>query len=98
MEYAALRRALSDRESALAKNRSALRREEALESLEKLRRGDVIHIASGRFSGHGVVFDPALRNDLRAPLGLTVDNQDKRVNPSDFNIPVQASQRMRIPK
>src|SRR5699024_3745249 len=58
MEYAALRRALSDRESALAKNRSALRREEALESLEKLRRGDVIHIPSGRFSGHAVVLDP----------------------------------------
>src|SRR5699024_135617 len=64
MEYAALRRALSDRESALAKNRSALRREEALESLEKLRRGDVIHIPSGRFSGHAVVLDPGLRNDL----------------------------------
>lgn len=98
MEYAALRRALSDRESALAKNRSALRREEALESLEKLRRGDVIHIPSGRFSGHAVVLDPGLRNDLPAPLVLTVDKQVKRVNSSDFTIPVQASQRIRIPK
>ncbi|MEE2048516.1 RNA helicase, partial [Nocardiopsis tropica] len=48
MEYASLRRALSDRESVLSKTRSAQRRDEALESLEKLRPGDIIRIPSGR--------------------------------------------------
>lgn len=98
MEYAGLRRALSDRESMLAKNRSAQRRDDALESLEKLRPGDIIRIPSGRFSGHAVVLDPGLRLDLPAPLVLTVDKQVKRVNASDFTVPVQPSGRMRIPK
>ena len=98
MEYAALRRALSDRESMLAKNRSSRRREEALESLEMLRPGDIIRIPSGRYSGHAVVLDPGLKHDLPAPLVLTVDKQVKRINSSDFPIPVKASGRMRIPK
>ncbi|MFJ9554465.1 DEAD/DEAH box helicase [Nocardiopsis sp. NPDC101807] len=98
MEYASLRRALSDRESMLSKTRSAQRRDEALESLEKLRPGDIIRIPSGRFSGHAVVLDPGLRHDLPAPLVLTADKQVKRVNASDFTVPVHPSGRMRIPK
>ncbi|MCY9783232.1 DEAD/DEAH box helicase [Nocardiopsis sp. EMB25] len=98
MEYAALRRALSDRESMLAKTRSVRRRDEALESLEKLRPGDIIRIPSGRFSGHAVVLDPGLKLDLPAPLVLTADKQVKRVNASDFTVPVHPSGRMRIPK
>ncbi|MEU0241453.1 DEAD/DEAH box helicase [Nocardiopsis sp. NPDC006198] len=98
MEYASLRRALSDRESVLSKTRSAQRRDEALESLEKLRPGDIIRIPSGRFSGHAVVLDPGLRHDLPAPLVLTADKQVKRVNASDFTVPVHPSGRMRIPK
>ena len=98
MEYAGLRRALGDRESMLAKNRSARRRDEALESLEMLRVGDIIRIPSGRYSGHAVVLDPGLRHDLPAPLVLTVDKQVKRINSSDFPIPVEPSGRMRIPK
>lgn len=98
MEYAALRRALSDRESMLSKNRSVRRRDEALESLEKLRTGDIIRIPSGRYSGHAVVLDPGLRHDLPAPLVLTVDKQVKRVNASDFTVPVHPSGRIRVPK
>ncbi|MFE1099094.1 DEAD/DEAH box helicase [Nocardiopsis alba] len=98
MEYAGLRRALSDRESSLAKTRSIRRRDEALESLETLRPGDIIRIPSGRYSGHAVVLDPGLRHDLPAPLVLTVDKQVKRINSGDFTVPVRASGRMRIPK
>ncbi|OLT29258.1 RNA helicase [Nocardiopsis sp. CNR-923] len=98
MEYASLRRALSDRESALARTRSARRRDEALESLGKLRPGDIIRIPSGRFSGHAVVLDPGLKLDLPAPLVLTADKQVKRINASDFTIPVHPSGRMRIPR
>ncbi|MBB6121163.1 DEAD/DEAH box helicase [Nocardiopsis algeriensis] len=98
MEYARLRRALSDRESVLARTRSARRRDEALESLERLRPGDIIRIPSGRHSGHAVVLDPGLRHDLPAPLVLTVDKQVKRVNASDFTVAVEPSGRLRIPK
>ncbi|MBR8742134.1 RNA helicase [Nocardiopsis sp. MG754419] len=98
MEYASLRRALSDRESMLAKNRSARRKDDALESLELLKTGDIIRIPSGRYSGHAVVLDPGLRHDLPAPLVLTVDKQVKRINSSDFTVPVTPSGRMRIPK
>ena len=98
MEYASLRRALSDREAVLSRNRSVRRRDEALESLEKLRTGDIIRIPSGRHSGHAVVLDPGLRHDLPAPLVLTVDKQVKRINASDFTVPVRPSGRMRVPK
>ncbi|WP_285734324.1 DEAD/DEAH box helicase [Nocardiopsis sp. ATB16-24] len=98
MEYASLRRALSDREAVLSRNRSLRRRDEALESLEKLRTGDIIRIPSGRHSGHAVVLDPGLRLDLPAPLVLTVDKQVKRINASDFTVPVRPSGRMRVPK
>ena len=98
MEYAGLRRALSDREAVLSRTRSIQRRDEALESLERLRTGDIIRIPSGRFSGHAVVLDPGLRNDPPAPLVLTVDKQVKRINSTDFTVPVKASGRMRVPK
>ncbi|MFD6099958.1 DEAD/DEAH box helicase [Nocardiopsis flavescens] len=98
MEYAGLRRELGDRESMLSKNRSSRRREEALESLEKLRAGDIIRIPAGRHTGHAVVLDPGLRHDLPAPLVLTVDKQVKRINATDFPVPVRPSGRMRIPK
>ncbi|KOX15387.1 RNA helicase [Nocardiopsis sp. NRRL B-16309] len=98
MEYAGLRRALSDREAVLSRTRSIQRRDEALEALELLRTGDIIRIPSGRFSGHAVVLDPGLRNDPPAPLVLTVDKQVKRINSTDFTVPVKASGRMRVPK
>ncbi|MEV4258224.1 DEAD/DEAH box helicase, partial [Spirillospora sp. NPDC049652] len=60
MEYAALRRRLSDREAELSRERSASRRAEAARSLEHLRPGDVILVPSGRRSGLAVVLDPGL--------------------------------------
>ena len=98
MEYAELRRALSDRESELSRSRSARRREDAVRSLEVLRRGDVIRVPAGRFAGHAVVLDPGLRNDTPAPLVLTLDKQIKRLNAGDFTRPVEAIQHLRIPK
>ncbi|WP_028647059.1 RNA helicase [Nocardiopsis sp. CNT312] len=98
MEYAGLRRALGDRESELSRTRSLRRRDEAMESLLGLRRGDIIRIPSGRFSGHAVVLDPGLKLDVPAPLVLTVGKQVKRVNATDFTVPVHPSGRVRIPK
>ena len=98
MEYAALRRRISDLENTQSKKRGARRREEAVASLEKLRPGDVIRIPAGRHTGFAVVLDPGLRSDIPAPLVLTTGKQVKRVNASDFPVPVEPAGRLRIPK
>ena len=59
-EYARLRRELSDLEGAAARQRSSVRRAEALRSLQALRRGDIIRVSGGRRAGIAVVLDPGL--------------------------------------
>ena len=59
-EYARLRRELSDLEGAAARQRSSVRRAEALRSLQALRRGDIIRVPGGRRAGIAVVLDPGL--------------------------------------
>ncbi len=100
MEYAGLRRALSDREAALSKRRKSDRRDAAQESLETLRVGDVIEVPSGRWSGIAVVIDPGMRSqrDGPRPLVLTLDRQARRLSMVDFPTPVQPLTRMRIAK
>ncbi|MGA9346106.1 MAG: DEAD/DEAH box helicase, partial [Nocardioidaceae bacterium] len=100
MEYAGLRRALSDREAALSKRRKSDRRDAAQESLETLRVGDVIEVPSGRWSGIAVVIDPGMRSqrDGPRPLVLTLDRQARRLSMVDFPTPVRPLTRMRIAK
>ncbi|GAA3729235.1 DEAD/DEAH box helicase [Salinactinospora qingdaonensis] len=98
MEYAQLRRSLSDREAELSKTRKDRRRSEALRSLENLRPGDIIEVPTGRHAGFAVVLDPGTRGDVPAPLVLTVNRQAKRVNANDFPAPVEPAGRVRIPK
>ena len=98
-EYAELRRQLTDREKSLSRQNSASRRAEAAESLERLRKGDVIAVPSGRRSGIAVVIDPGLD-----PLGeprpfvLTEDRWAGTLSVADFPAPVEALGRMRLPK
>ncbi|MFL6132317.1 MAG: DEAD/DEAH box helicase [Nocardioidaceae bacterium] len=100
MEYARLRRRLSDVEAAQAKSRRADKRDEVLRSLEALRPGDVIEIPAGRFSGMAVVVDPGMRSDRDGPRPyvLTADRQARRLSMVDFPVPVEPFSRMRIPK
>ncbi|REF00972.1 DEAD/DEAH box helicase [Thermomonospora umbrina] len=100
MEYAALRRALSDREAELARERSTARRSEAIRSLERLRPGDVIVVPSGRRAGLAVVLDPGLgrRSDGPAPLVLTAQRSVQRLSALDFSRPVEPVERIRIPR
>ena len=58
LAYAALRRAIKDRETELARTRSASRKAEAAQSLEGLRIGDVIRVPTGRRAGFAVVVAP----------------------------------------
>lgn len=109
-EYAQLRRDLKDRETELAKQGAAQRRVQAASSLEKLKPGDIIHVPTGKFAGLALVLDPGVpagRVDGHRgyeyaegprPLVLTAERQVKRLAAIDFPVPVEALDRMRIPK
>ncbi len=100
MEYAGLRRRLSEVEGSMAKARRADRRDEVIASLEALRPGDVIEVPAGRFSGMAVVVDPgtAAEREGPRPYVVTADRHARRLSLGDFPVPVRAFTRMRIPK
>jgi ATP-dependent RNA helicase HelY len=99
MEYAGLRRKLSDVEGQLARSRRGERRQAIIDSLDALRPGDVIDVPSGRFAGIAVVIDPSSRgNEGPRPYVLTLERQARRLGMPDFNRPVVALTRIRIPK
>ncbi|MFK0254637.1 DEAD/DEAH box helicase [Streptomyces sp. NPDC090445] len=109
-EYAQLRRDLKDRETDLAKQGAAQRRAQAAVSLERLKPGDIIHVPTGKFAGLALVLDPGVPagrvNGHRGqeyaegprPLVLTAERQVKRLAAIDFPVPVEAIDRMRIPR
>ncbi len=94
--YAGLRRQLSELEGDQARHRSAARREEAVASLGRLRRGDMIQVPGGRRAGIAVVLEPAA-DGQPLPLVLTENRQVKRLALADFPVPVSAIERVRIP-
>jgi ATP-dependent RNA helicase HelY len=98
-EYAGLRRALKDREAALAREGAAQRRAGAVESLQQLRPGDVIQVPAGRRQGLAVVIDPTSGGSTDPhPVVITADRQLKRLSLVDFHGPVQPLGRVRLPK
>ena len=100
VEYARLRRELSDREASQSKRRRSDSREEAAQSLDRLRVGDVIEVPAGRWSGLAVVIDPGMRSAREGPrpLVLTSDRQARRLSLVDFPTPVEPLTRMRVAK
>lgn len=98
MEYAALRRRISDVEKGASKARRADRREEAVESLRALRPGDVIEVPTGKFAGYAVVVDPGWSPEGPRPYVVTADRQARRLAMIDFPTPVVALTRIRVPK
>lgn len=112
--YMSLRRQLKDREAELSREGTTQRRAAAAGALEKLKPGDIIQVPAGRFAGLALVLDPGVpagrstgqhpRHDqIQAydgprPLVLTAERQVKRLAPIDFPVPVEALDRMRIPK
>ena len=98
-EYAALRRRVSEREKALARQGIADSRDAAATALRKLKPGDVIAVPVGRRAGLAVVLDPGLAGDADPrPLVLTEDRWAGRLSAADFPVPVAALGRMRLPK
>ncbi|WP_110183434.1 DEAD/DEAH box helicase [Nocardioides solisilvae] len=99
MEYAGLRRQVSDEEKAASRARRSSDRDEALASLQRLKPGDVIQVPTGKFAGFAVVVDPGLGNpDEPRPYVVTADRQARRLAPMDFPSPVEALTRVRIPR
>jgi ATP-dependent RNA helicase HelY len=98
-EYAGLRRKVNDREKYLARQNTMSRRAEAAASLERLRKGDVIAVESGRRSGLAVVIDPGLDPLTEPrPLVVTEDRWAGRLSVTDFPSPVRTLGRLRLPK
>src|SRR5437763_4211363 len=99
-EYAALRRAMSDREAELSRQGAAQRKAAAAASLEQLKVGDVIVVPAGRRSGLAVVLDPGVGPGLEGPrpVVLTAERQVARLSLVDFPAPVEALDRLRVPK
>ncbi|MBB5954085.1 ATP-dependent RNA helicase HelY [Saccharothrix tamanrassetensis] len=98
-EYASLRRRVAEREKALARQNSSAKRAEAAASLERLRKGDVIAVPSGRRSGLAVVIDPGLEPLGEArPLVVTEDRWSGRLSAADFPLPVEVLGHVKLPR
>ena len=99
-EYAGLRRALSDAESAAARVRKAERSARAAAAAAELRVGDVVDIPGGRSRGLAVVLAPAVGTGpaARPPLVLTDSRQVRRLSPADLSRPLAPLARVRVPR
>jgi ATP-dependent RNA helicase HelY len=101
-EYAALRRALSDREKQLAREDTASRRTEVARALDLLKPGDVITLPGGgrRVSRIGVVVESDSRRtfDNARPVVLTEDRQVRKFAATDFVDPPTPITHLALPK
>ncbi|MCW2842043.1 MAG: helicase [Aeromicrobium sp.] len=100
MEYASLRRELTDIEASGSKARRQAERDEIVSSLTRLKPGDVIHVPVGKFAGLAVVLDPGRVTDSDGPrpMVLTANRHARRLAMIDFTAPVAPLTTMRIPK
>ncbi|GAB3663695.1 DEAD/DEAH box helicase [Actinocorallia lasiicapitis] len=100
MEYASLRRKLSDAEADLSRSRAGSRRLEVARSLEHLRPGDVIIVPAGRSAGVALILDTGIGKSSEgpAPLVLLDSRQVKRLTMADFTAPAEPVERVKIPK
>jgi ATP-dependent RNA helicase HelY len=100
MEYAALRHELGELEKSAARERRSDRRAEVVESLRRLRVGDVIVVPAGKFAGFAVVVDPGTGGGDHEPRPyvVTAQRQARRLAMVDFPRPVEAMTRIKVPK
>lgn len=98
MEYAGIRHRISQVEKNASRDRRADRREEVVASLAALKPGDVIDVPTGKFAGYAVVIDPGFDAENPRPYVVTLDRQARRLAMIDFNTPVVAQTRVRVPK
>ncbi|WP_020673496.1 DEAD/DEAH box helicase [Amycolatopsis nigrescens] len=99
LEYAELRKKISEREKALARQNTASRRASTADSLTRLRKGDVIAVPAGRRAGLAVVVDPGV-DPIREPrpVVVTEDRWSGPLSLADFPAPVEPLGHIRLPK
>ncbi len=103
MEYAEMRRRLTDAERGQSRSRASVQRAEARRVLATLKRGDIIRVPSGRRAGMAVVLNPPPAGDdfssnrADGPLVLTAQGQLKQLSAVDFPVPAGPVDRVRIP-
>jgi len=98
-EYAELRRRLSERESALAREGAASRRRDASDSVARLRVGDVVRVPRGKGAGLAVTLSPGGEvTDSGRLVVLTDAGQVKRLTLLDFPTEVEPVGRVKVPK
>lgn len=98
MEYAALRRRITEVEKGAAKARRLDLRDEAAASVGRLRRGDVIAVPAGKFAGWAVVVDPGVEGREPRPLVVTDERHARRLSMVDFPSPVEPVGTVKVPK
>ena len=98
MEYAGLRHRIKELEKGASREQRSDRRDEAIASLRKLQRGDVVHVPVGKFSGWAVVVDPGWSEEGPRPYVVTAERQARRLAMIDFPTPVAAVARVKVPK
>jgi ATP-dependent RNA helicase HelY len=98
MEYARLRRRISELEKGASRARKADLRDEVIESLRALRKGDVIDVPTGKFAGYAVVIDPGSDDENPRPYVVTADRQARRLGLIDFSVPVASVASVKVPK
>src|SRR6201996_1138030 len=103
MQYAELRRRLTDAERGQSRGRASAQRAPGRPPLCTLRRGDIIRVPTGRRAGLAVVLNPPPAsgefspNRADGPLVLTLGGQLKQLSAGDFPVPAEPVDRMRIP-
>jgi len=96
--YTTIRAQIGERERRLAKQGTASKRTEADESLQALRRGDVIAVPGGKRAGLAVVLDTGSDSGQPRPLVLTADHWAGRLSAADFPAPATVLGRLALPK
>ena len=99
-EYAQLRRTLSEMEKRAGRTRSKLKQRETIESLGRLRHGDVVLLPSKRIDGPAVVITPMTNRDgdMRLPTVLTEQGKVWHLRMHEITEPAVALGRIRMPK
>jgi ATP-dependent RNA helicase HelY len=98
-EYFSLRDEITRREKDLTRTGTLRRKQEVVESLVRLKPGDIVLVPQGRRAGPAVILDVGLRStfDDPRPLVLTMDRQVRRLSSTDFTGTVEPLLRVRIP-
>ena len=103
LEYAEIRRQLTEAERGASRSRASAQRAEALRVLGTLRRGDIIRVPGGRRPGMAVVLAPPPASDYSTPsrsdgpFVLTASGQLKHLSAADFPVPAEPVDRLRVP-